>query len=73
MRPHQTQNVLHSKRSHQENEMTTYGMKKKLQITYFISASYPGIYKRRMQLSSRRNQTTQIIKWARKNKFFENF
>ena len=53
--------------------MTTYGMKKKLQITYFISASYPGIYKRRMQLSSRRNQTTQIIKWARKNKFFENF
>ena len=28
MRPHQTQNLLHSKRSHQENVMANYGMKK---------------------------------------------
>ena len=68
MRLHQTQNLPHSKRNHQWNEMATYGMKKiYLQITYLVRASYPGIYKRLMQLSSKRNQTTQITKWEKED------
>jgi len=39
--------------------------KKYLQITYLERALYPSIYKRLMQLSMKRNQTTQIIKWAK--------